>query len=217
MKTKSKEGYRVAPWFYDLRGFFILKTSYRASLLHQIRFFAANIRKRHLEVAVGTGTLLYLTLLYNRLRRRRTNDIIGVDLSPEMLNGAKKRFRRNEHIHLVVADASTVNLPEKSFDSINIANAFHCFSNPPDILNNARKWLRDDGTLAVNVLVPPDSTTVRGRLAQRINRWGVSRGLLVRPYTPKEVHEIVSNSGFDVQSESTTGHCMELVLKKRAS
>src|SRR5687768_18081915 len=36
----------------------ILNLSYRSTLGAQIRFFSANLKRRHLEVAIGTGTLL---------------------------------------------------------------------------------------------------------------------------------------------------------------
>jgi len=63
---KSREeiaaAYDSQPWWYDLRGFFILTFAYNSTLTHQLRFFAPNFGARHLELACGTGTLLEMVL-----------------------------------------------------------------------------------------------------------------------------------------------------------
>lgn len=60
------DGYSSSPLVYDIRGFFILKLAYQGGLFRQILFFGSNMGKQHLDVAVGTGTLLHLILLYKK-------------------------------------------------------------------------------------------------------------------------------------------------------
>ncbi len=62
MHAKSRDeiaaAYASPPWWYDVRGFFILTFAYNSTIGRQLRFFGANFGPRHLEVACGTGTLL---------------------------------------------------------------------------------------------------------------------------------------------------------------
>mgnify|MGYP001792058916 CR=1 FL=1 len=60
------KAYSAPPLIYDIRGFLILTFSYRSSLPLQINFFGKNIGKEHLDVAVGTGTLLFMILLWRK-------------------------------------------------------------------------------------------------------------------------------------------------------
>ena len=57
---KVAQAYSSPPWWYDIRGFFILKLTYRSSLFAQIAFFEKNLRDKHLEVVIGTGTIFGL-------------------------------------------------------------------------------------------------------------------------------------------------------------
>ena len=63
-KTRDEiaEAYSSEPWWYDLRGFFILTFAYNSTINTQLRFFGPHFGPNHLEVACGTGTLLELIL-----------------------------------------------------------------------------------------------------------------------------------------------------------
>jgi hypothetical protein len=63
-KTRDEiaEAYSSEPWWYDLRGFFILTFAYNSTIGTQMRFFGPNFGPDHLEVACGTGTLLEMVL-----------------------------------------------------------------------------------------------------------------------------------------------------------
>src|SRR5688572_24698120 len=124
------EAYDSPGWWYNLRGFCILKLSYRDSLTSQIRFFARTIAEKHLEVAVGTGTLLKMILAWRRIRRLPPSKIDAVDYAEAMLASARRCFADHEHVSLQRADAGRLGYPEGSFRSVNVANAFHCFSEP---------------------------------------------------------------------------------------
>src|SRR6478672_3814286 len=61
--------YVSPPWWYDVRGFFILTFAYNSTLTRQLRFFGPNFGPRHLEVACGTGTLLEMVLRWRKWKR----------------------------------------------------------------------------------------------------------------------------------------------------
>jgi len=67
-KTRDEiaEAYSSEPWWYDIRGFFILTFAYNSTIGTQMRFFGPNFGQKHLEVACGTGTLLEMILGWRR-------------------------------------------------------------------------------------------------------------------------------------------------------
>jgi ubiquinone/menaquinone biosynthesis C-methylase UbiE len=212
--SSRRNGYDSQPWWYDVRGFCILKVSYRGSLLQQIAFFEKNLGARHMEVAVGTGTLFRMIL--NRRKRRGTlpNWITGVDLSEEMLAGARKTFRGDSSIELIREDVTRLPYADGSFDSVNIANALHCFSDVGAALKEVRRVLAPGGTLALNALLYPTGFAPMRRLASAVNRWGIRKGILHSPFTPEDVRNHLAASGFEIIEDFTTGNCLSIRARK---
>src|SRR4029077_2631728 len=122
--------YSSPPLWYDIRGFFILTFAYNSTLPRQFRFFGRNVGASHLEVACGSGTLLDLVLRWRKLKGLPTAKIAAVDYAESMLAGAYRRFDGNENVDVRHADAAALPFPDASFDTVNVANAIHCF---PDV------------------------------------------------------------------------------------
>lgn len=212
----ADEAYDSPSWWYDLRGFCILKLSYRGSLIEQVKFFGDNIGTAHLEVAIGSGTLFNIILKRLKLKRKRIGRVIGFDYTERMLDGARRRFRRNEKIQLQVADVHALPYPDDSFETVNVANAMHCFSQPERALRELRRVLRPgSGRLAVNVLTYPGGNPLQKWVAAKINQWGMKKGILYSPYEPKMFKEMVGASGFTIVAEYQTGNGYHLLLKKQ--
>lgn len=210
----NKTGYHVWPLWYDIRGFFILKLSYRSSLWRQVLFFSKHIRPQHLEVAVGTGSLFSMILFYSWLRGLRWNQIHCIDLHPTMLSGAKLRLFWAPRVKWMVANVEQLPFAENSFDSIAVANSFHSFADPERSLLEMRRVLKPESHLALNVIVHPEGSSLRQRWASRIIVWGQSRGLLKRSYSPQELREMFRQAGFKIQHEASDGNSMEFLLQK---
>lgn len=208
------EAYSSQPWWYDFRGFLILKFSYRTSLLAQIRMFSQNIGGSHLEIAIGSGTLFDLILKWRSFKKMPQANITGFDYAERMLAGAKKRFASFQNIQLIKADAAKLPLEDESFDSANIANAIHCL---PDILGSLRevhRVLKPAGRLAGNCLLYPRGKGVLDQLAVAINNWGMKVGILNRPYLESEIRTLLIQSGFEIQTEYIHGNCYNFIAKK---
>jgi SAM-dependent methyltransferase len=208
------EAYASEPWWYDARGFLILTFAYRSTLPQQIRFFAGNISAQHLEAAIGSGTLFDLILKYRRWKKMPPVKIVGFDYAPQMLAGAKKRFEKRPEIQLIQADAAHLSFPNNSFDSINIANAFHCLPEPEVSLKEMHRVLKAGGKLAGNCLLYPRENGLGGRLANRINRWGQRKGILNRPYTCLEIQQMLRIAGFQIVYENIVGNCYDFIAVK---
>jgi ubiquinone/menaquinone biosynthesis C-methylase UbiE len=213
-RDQIAEAYRSAPWWYDLRGFLILTFAYNSSLPRQVRFFGRNLGPRHIEIACGTGTLLDLILRWRRWKALAHVQVVGVDYAESMLGGAKRRFAKRADVLLEQADAAALPFPAGSFDTANIANAVHCLPDLEGALNDVFRVLRQGGTLAANVLLFPRGPWPLRQVAERINHWGIGKGILVTPYAQDDVRHRFVAAGFDIVSEAVSGNCYELLARK---
>lgn len=211
---KIDKAYSSPPWWYDVRGFFILTLSYQATLWEQVAFFSKHMKKDHLEIAMGTGTLLDFILKWRAFTKQPKLNITGFDYAESMLNGAKKRFKNRSDIKLLRADATNLDFPDNSFDSASIANAIHCFPEIMPSLKETYRVLRPSGTLAVNVLIYPHSKGLRGKVANAINDWGIKRGILVTPYEESDIKNKIMEAGFKIQSDFVSGNTYNIVAEK---
>lgn len=215
-KTRDEiaEAYKSEPWWYDVRGFFILTFAYNSTLFEQLRFFGPNFGARHLEVACGTGTLLEMMLRWRRWKRLPKVQITGVDYAESMLAGARHRFKGQAGLEFLHADAAAMPFAEGAFDTVNVANAVHCF---PDVTGAIRDILRvlvPGGLLAANVLLYPKRKWPLGALANAINEWGQRKGILYTPYNLENIVELIRGAGFEIISSQVSGNCANILARK---
>jgi len=215
-KTRDEiaAAYVSEPWWYDVRGFFILTLAYNSTLGAQLRFFGPHFGAEHLEVACGTGTLLELILRWRRWKKLPPVHIVGIDYAESMLAGAMHRFRKQPNIELQHADAAALPFPDASFDTANIANSIHCFPDVDGALRDILRVLKPGGTLAANVLLYPRGPWPLKGVAERINRWGIKKGILYTPYTKDDIRQRFLAAGFELVSEAVGGNCYNLLARK---
>ncbi len=217
-KGKSKEeiaeAYKSEPWWYDVRGFFILTFAYNSTLGEQLRFFGPNFGTRHLEVACGTGTLLELIFYWRRWKKLPEVHVVGVDYAEPMLAGARHRFAGKPGLEFLHADVAEMPFEDASFDTANIANAVHCFPDVDGGLRGILRVLKPGGTMAANVLLFAHGGGPLSRIANRINRWGMRKGILYTPYEREDIRNRIMKSGFEITSEVVSGNCYNILAKK---
>jgi len=213
-RDEIAEAYKSEPWWYDVRGFFILTFAYNSTLAAQLRFFGHNYGPEHIEVACGTGTLLELILRWRKWKKLPQVHIIGIDYAKSMLAGARYRFAGNPDIELKHADAAALPFPDSHFDTANIANSVHCFPDVNGAFKDILRVLKPGGTLAANVLLFPRGPWPLKGIAERINRWGIKKGILYTPYLEEDIRKRITDAGFEVLSEKVSGNCYNILLKK---
>lgn len=101
----------------------------------------AKARSVVLDVACGTGVLFEEYLL------RGAESITGVDLSPEMVRIARRKFPQS-HIEVLCADVETIILPKK-FDCCVVYNALPHFIQPSELIQCLSKVIVTGGVLCV--------------------------------------------------------------------
>ncbi len=109
------------------------------------------IRPEHraLEIGFGGGYAL------SRLAKEASHGVItGVDLSPEMLRQAERRFRRQiaaGRLRLHLADAADLPFPDANFDRVFTINTIYFWPDPLRALAEMHRVLRPDGLAAVSL------------------------------------------------------------------
>ncbi|MBR5542830.1 MAG: class I SAM-dependent methyltransferase [Oscillospiraceae bacterium] len=95
-----------------------------------------------LDVACGTGILIpdYLA--------RGVKKCIAVDISPKMVEIAKKKYERYGNVEVICDDAETLKLVDK-VDSIVVYNAFPHFADRERLFKNLSTLLKSGGRITV--------------------------------------------------------------------
>lgn len=212
--AKIADAYDAPTWWYDVRGFFVLTFAYRSSLSSQLRLFGRNVSSQHLEVAVGSGTLLDLILRKRRWEKAPVGRIVAFDCAPSMLAGAVRRFAGDSSIELALEDVGRLPYAKNSFSSANIANSVHCFPDVDAALAEVTRVLCPGGTLAMNALLEPRGGSVARTIAQKINAWGARKGIVVGPLDDKELCERIERAGLHVEHTRVSGNTLELIARK---
>ncbi len=210
----NPEAYNSPPWWYDLRGMMILTLSYKDTLWSQVNFFSKNIKSTHLEGAIGTGSLSFCIYLYQWLSfSRKRYTFWGIDYAPEMLKGAKRKLFF-KHYNIEHGDLTKLKYSDSFFDSVNLANSFHCIKDIELALVEIHRVLKVHGTFAMNVLLYPQSNFGINFLSNKINKWGQKKGILYRPYEEIEIEELLSKHNYKIVSKRIKGNALYVIVTK---
>ncbi len=108
--AKTLKSFREVVWIYDFWG----RITERKAARKVIELADIRDGKSLLEVACGTG------VVFEQLVRKNPNgQNTGIDLSPDMLDKARKRLRSNPcHYELKEADALNLDFADNAFDVV---------------------------------------------------------------------------------------------------
>ncbi|MBE9053190.1 methyltransferase domain-containing protein [Nostocales cyanobacterium LEGE 11386] len=139
-ETTVREQYNQMATFYDQRW-----RSYITNTLSFLKTWAhISPTAKVLDVACGTGEFERLILTENPEQQ-----IIGVDISDEMLAIAQKKCCLYPHVSFQVASVLALPFANNSFDVIVSANSFHYFDDPLAALVEMKRVLKPDGTVVI--------------------------------------------------------------------
>lgn len=110
-KSKTKKNYKNVVWFYDFWSWLTESSAAK----YVIEFADIKNYESILEVACGTG------VVFEQIVKRNFNGFnIGIDLSSDMLNKAKKRLNKinNSNYELREGDTLSLDFEDKYFDTV---------------------------------------------------------------------------------------------------
>jgi phosphatidylethanolamine/phosphatidyl-N-methylethanolamine N-methyltransferase len=138
-KLTVRKAYRRWAPVYDLVFGAVFEQGRRAAAVA-----AERVGGRILEVGVGTGISLP-----NYSRR---NQIVGIDLSPEMLRKARRRVAELSLTNveqLEIMDAEHLSFPDASFDVVVASHVISTIPRPSAALDECARMLRPGGELVL--------------------------------------------------------------------
>ena len=121
---------------------------------------------RVLDVSTGTGEAALMTLPIVGA----SGLVIGADISPAMLEGARDRLDEPSFLPLA-ADGQALPFRDGSFDAVLCQLGLQFFPDPALGLREFRRVLRVEGSIAVCVISTPDRAPMWGILADAISRF----------------------------------------------
>lgn len=214
-RAKGAKAYDDPSWWYDIRGFCILLGTYQVALWNHLNFFGRNVTDRHLEAAIGSGTFLYMTMVWNRLaRRKQSAEIIGIDYAERMLVGAKRLLGRRKNMHLVQGDLTNIDYPDSYFTSVNGAHCVHAFSDPEAVLKELYRVMAPGATLRADLLLHPRGHSLRRGIATRFNNFCYRKGILARTYDETEAIAQFKRQQFQIDDATVRGNTLHIVACK---
>lgn len=190
--------------------------TWRRKMVRTVRARSAS-PQRILDIATGTADVAI------QLLRLRPEEIVGVDLSEEMLSIGRSKVAREEATDIItlrVGDAEELDFPDDHFDAITAAFGVRNFENLSAGLREMRRVLRPGGVAVILEFSSPEHAPMKQLYAfysrhvlPRIGRM-VSRDEGAYSYLPqsaaafpygKRMVEILGEAGFaDVEFRPLT-------------
>lgn len=125
-----------------------------------IKIAAQNNPKNLLDIAAGTGDFTIL-----EAKRTNATEIIGIDISQNMLNVAVEKARRaklDNKIKFLKADSLSMPFADNTFDAATVGFGVRNFADIPAGLTEILRVLKPGGRLVVLELSEPSNPLVKG-------------------------------------------------------
>jgi len=118
-------------------------------------------------------------------------EFYGIDLSPHMIEKAKKDYAGRPNFHFIEANAESIPLESAAFDILICTNSFHHYLHPEKAMAEFHRLLRAGGRL---LLLDPTADSRIVRFADRIIRW--IEPSHVKLYSTEEFRDLFEGAGF---------------------
>jgi NAD(P)-dependent dehydrogenase (short-subunit alcohol dehydrogenase family)/SAM-dependent methyltransferase len=204
--------YRIYSKAYPVVATLVFWLVWSGKLRVLARFYASQIAAAartgdtFVEVGVGDGSLTRFALRSTKVDR--TPPLLFVDLSPDMLTKAAKRFRKTPDATFVVGDVNTLAIPQRSVGWLGCYGALHVFPDPQRALNHLAGLLRDDGELSLSILISPE-VPWKDKLIDKF----AATNLITSNFTAAHVDEMIHTSGLRIVESVRNGH--QLLIRAR--
>ena len=81
-------------------------------------------------------------------------------------------------------------------------------------LDETYRVLKPGGSFAANILLFPSGSWIEKLIAERINLWGIRKGILVSPFEQATIRAHLLDAHFEIISEKISGNCYYVCARK---
>jgi ubiquinone/menaquinone biosynthesis C-methylase UbiE len=129
---------------------------------------AIGISQGMVVAEIGAGRGRYVVQIAVRVGEK--GKVYAEDIDAASLNHLEKRCERwdLENVETILGDITDPKLPEGKLDVIFVISAYHHFSDPVALLQNARSALKPDGKLAIGEWFPTDESPRSGTTPEKM-------------------------------------------------
>ena len=180
LKQQVKETYEREARIYDKTRAIFEKGRFA---YRERKLLSEFLERNSLILFLACGTGRHFNFLVNQLG----SEVVGVDISINMLRIAKKK----QNVYLIAADVENLPFRQNTFDALVCSRAFYLFDNKLRVLQEAHTVLKRGKKLIV-------STIFKDLLLTRLGiRMGVlEHDPLQHPYTSKQLVEMFRKTHF---------------------
>ncbi len=101
--------------------------------------------KKLVDIAAGSGDMMLMAAKYNG----KLNEIVGIDISPDMLAAAKKKLPNSSKFKLINSPAENIPFEDEYFDAATIAFGIRNFADIQNALAEIKRVLRPGGMIFI--------------------------------------------------------------------
>lgn len=188
-------------WLYDFEKYFAFPLRVKAA-----HFLGAEPKSKVIDVATGTGAQAYELAKLNL-------EVIGIDLSPKMLEKAKKKCRNSLTLKFQHVDATEIPFKDNYFDYSSISLGLHDM--PHDIgilvLKEMKRVTKKDGQILIVDYMEPKKHAVAKISHLLVSLYETKN---YKPFIKHGLDGILSETGLKTYRESNFLGLFQIVLVK---
>ena len=153
---------------------------------------------------IGTGTGEIPISIYKDVK-----SIEAIDFSQEMIKIAKNKAENRgiENIKFLVQDSNDLNYKDNSFDVIIIINLLHIVPKPENVINEAKRLIKKDGTIIISTFLHNEN--IKSRIISYImKRKGHP---IVTKFDSKSICKFIEKCSLKITSHQNIKNIMPLM------
>ena len=144
-----------------------------------------------LDLGCGTGELLFKLVQ----KYPATAELVGIDISEEMLKRAKSKLDSFKTVSLHVGNVEKIAYPDEYFDLIVSVGVMHYVRNPKSMITEALRVLKHGGRFLLIDMAEESMTTKISSVLRKITDPGA-----VQFYSLHSISELLTSQGFKIRS-----------------
>lgn len=184
---------------YDYEKYIVFPLRQKAA-----RYLGLKIPNKILDVATGTGAQAYELA-------KLGHEVVGVDLSPEMLEQAQKKCSKELKLHFKQADATDLPFTTNEFDAISISLGLHDMPHEVEIkaLQEMKRVTKRNGKILIVDYMEPRKHWVAKLAFPVINTYETINW---RPFIERGLKKLLAEVDLEIERETSWAGLFQIVI-----